>query len=321
MRRLILASLALTLLPTMAVAAGAPASNGGTRNLSDPTYLPAKGEMDGETTLSYSQQTYDNYDSSDASTQSYTTDSFGALQSFSYGITNRIAVSLEDGYQNQSTKISSQSGNYNASGLDNPELSIRGRLIPQSNKSSVFVDLTASYSPDLFDAKQPTSSQSGTVASGNQSAGMGLIVGRRMTNWSTQLGLGAVYNGESKQKVADGSDSWTDSSFWIFATSWDNQLRFSSSRFFLNGGLGLALPQDNSRTFADGSHREISNGMVASAYLAPGYQLIPNRLDLRSEFRLTEAEDTKSTRSSGTSETIKNNQVLYVGLKLKYKIF
>jgi hypothetical protein len=60
--------------------------------------------------------------------------------------------------------------------------------------------------------------------------------------------------------------------------------------------------------------------MNTTFYLSPGYVIIPQRLSLNAEFDLIEDGDVTDTYSDHAN-TWKNQQELYAGLHLRYKLF
>jgi|GEM_PF-3178245 len=315
-----------TLLPLclLAVPAGIQAADFSlapdrTRYLSDPSYMQAKGELSGNTSFGYTDDTSEHYLSDGTLSPKDKTNGWQGTQALQYGVTNRFRIALSETYktQDQTDTYPSVSNSFHASGFDNPVLSARLRAIPQI-KAPLYLDFGASYSPDLFESKVASTSSDGTTASGEQ-WGLGAIhLGREMKSWTTQLTYAATYHGQGSSKLSNGNNR-THAAYWNNALTWDNQVRFSD-RIFLNLGAGIDQNSSHQRNQTGDNPFTASYGLGTNYYLSPGYVIIPQRLTLNADFSLSQNGDQTDTYPD-TVATWKNQQTLYFGLHLRYKLF
>jgi hypothetical protein len=210
--------LALAVLPAQAQAFDFSLAPDRTRYLADPSYMQAKGELDGESTLGYSNTTEDRYLSDGTLSPKYTANTIKAGQSLTYGITNRINASVSETYMHRSVKDAypDQTESFNLSGFEDPDLSLRGRVIPQG-KAPFYFDVVGGYSPDLFDAKVASLSGNGSAGRGNQAFNGEVIFGREMKSWTTQLGFNATHYGDGKSETAGSTGTNLYSPFWDYS--------------------------------------------------------------------------------------------------------
>lgn len=289
-----------------------------TRYLSDPSYMQAKGELSGSTSLGYSDTTEERYLSDGTLSPKDKMNTWSANQSLQYGITNRIRIAISETYATQDEKATypNVTNSFHASGFENPVFSARARFIPQV-KAPFYLDFGASYSPDLFDAKVASTSSNGTMASGEQSASGAIHLGREMKSLTTQLTYSATYHGEGNQSLPNGN-SRTHAAYWNNALLWDNQVRFTD-RIFVNLGAGINQDTSHTRNQTGNNPFTASYGLGTAYYLSPGYVIIPQRLTLNADLALSQAGEQTDTYPD-TVTTWKNQQELYFGLHLRYKL-
>lgn len=312
--------LALAVVPASAQAFDFNLEPDHTRYLADPSYLPAKGELDGESTIGYSDTTEEHYNSSGVMSRKYTANTLTGAQSLTYGLTKRISVSMSETYAKQTAKDAYSSGGtnkFNFSGFEDPAIGLRGRVVPQG-KAPFFIDFVGAYSPDLFEAKAATTTTDGSVGRGNQTFGGEMIIGREMKSWTTQLGYAATLNGERKEQVAGRSGSNVMDAYWSYALEWKNQLRFTDS-IFLNAGANLNWHEDTVHHPAYAASYVGSEDPGTALYLSPGYVIIPQKMTLSAEFDWRNMGDATENYSDHT-ESWRNMQELYFGLHLRYKL-
>jgi len=317
MRKLTIATTALLLLPTLAHAFDW--SEDKTRYLSDPSYLPAKGELDGESSLYYKSSGYDISYSDGSPPTSQRTKSYRGSQSFTYGLTRRIAIGVTESYQHADRTVDSSNGQSKLvfSGLEDPTIHLRGRLIPQSF-SPVYVDPYAAYSPDLLADKAANKSTNGTVAQGGQIFTMGLYAGREMKSLTTELGFLSQYEGSRSVDYSNGNTG-TISSRWTLSLNWNNQIRWTDS-IFTNAGLSYSHTEGADYTTPNSLPFSMASYPSYSLHVSPGVVLVPNRLTLTTELKYSKDGSITKTSSDASTSQLKSNGEYYFGLHLRYKI-
>ena len=97
------------------------------------------------------------------------TTTYTGTQTIGYGVTNNIEISLRDSYSSASSKVSpvnASSYSERSYGFEDPSFSIIWRAVNQGRANPFNLDLTATYSPDLLDAKGASATFDGTSARG-----------------------------------------------------------------------------------------------------------------------------------------------------------
>jgi hypothetical protein len=169
-----------------------------TRILGDPAYLPLAGQVYGDFSYTYSAQTYDyqNNQYPGAIVYSWNKSGNDFLPHLAYGITDDISVSAALGWGNlRSTDVYTYTEylfppgggvttepkqarvSYRSLGADNPQFAVTWRAIDQRT-APVNVDLSASYAPNIFVARDASVVNQGTIASGGQFAAFDASVSR-----------------------------------------------------------------------------------------------------------------------------------------------
>ena len=256
-----------------------------TRILSDPAFLPLKGQLSGETTYSYLDLSEDRVLPNGVTSPhvSGRRDSVG--QSLSFGLTDRFSVNASMNYAEQRDKDTYPFGifDFYSAGFNNPTIGATYRAIEQG-ATPVSIDISANYSPDVFAARAASTSRGGTVASGGQSEGVTIAASREMKSLTLQLSAGATYFGDRKMAETADNSTMTVGANWNYRVNLLTQTRLTE-RLFVNAGAGYSSQTD---TTASDPFEGISNtnsfNPTLTTYIAPGYQVIPNRLVLSVEY-------------------------------------
>lgn len=294
------------------------------RHLADPSYLPAQGELDGESTLSYSHNDGSHHLKTGAISPKRKADSDSVTQRFDLGLSDRIRIGVSEEYAREySTEVyANATDRFDHAGMQDPVFNLRARAVAQSS-SPVYLDLEGLYSPNLFPSRVATLGTTGTVARGNQMFGASAFIGREMKALTSQLGLQAQYYGKGESKIAGGTGDREFGSFLSYGLSLDNQLRFDGP-YFINAGIGIAETRAHSVKINQPSYSAtpytVSYGPSESVYLSPGYQLIPDSLTVNTEVAWAHL-GTVEERHNTYSDQWSSRQQLYLGLKLHYVIF
>lgn len=273
-------SLAATLVAPLAAAAAdfTPISD---RMLSDPTYLPLKGEYYSETAYDYNEQTSNNFDASGAN-QSSTHRTVNSLhQTFGYGITDQFSVSISEAYSfsGHATQTSGSTVTTNGiSGWQDPVIGLTYRLFDQKARP-VSVDIVAHYAPDAFSSHASLDGGDASVAQGGSEADFGLAIGRETKTFTIRGSLTAFYYASSTNENAGPKISQTTTSdYWSPQIGIQTQTRFTDR---LSANVNAAYTINGSANVSNGVAnlaRTQALGDAADVDVALNYHLIPNRL-------------------------------------------
>lgn len=179
------------------------------QKLSDLMYFPEQGSI--------VSRTYIESQSSDYSTDTdakVEVESIAFGQTLSYAIFNDLYFSANLERKSTDLKIKSDStAKYESVGFENPELRLTKRLLTQ-NDFGTNVDMTVGFSPDLFESKDSTTSDDGTVASGNNKLNAEIAFGQKLEQFQWKITSEFNYYTETKEEDASSGDKSTgDPSF------------------------------------------------------------------------------------------------------------
>jgi hypothetical protein len=186
-----------------------------TRILGDPAFLPLAGQVSGSFEYTYAGNTYDFQNDR---VNSWDKSSNAFLPALQYGLTDNVTLFGQFGWENLRAQDdfvyqrlvftrnpfgvgplfrlvpTHQRDTYFSLGADNPVFGATWRAIDQ-RFAPVSVDLTASYEPDLFQARDAGSGNTGTVASGGQRGTIEAAVSREMAFLTVRGSATFGYNG------------------------------------------------------------------------------------------------------------------------------
>ena len=238
-----------------------------TRILSDPLFLPLKGQIYGTTAYTFSDLRYDGFDAGSGVKNYYERDFIDTLsQNFAYGVTDDFTVRITESYSwehyeyTQDSIASASSSKYTS----NPEFGATYRMLDQS-VYPVDVDFSGSYTPN-FDIN------GGYAASGLQMVSLTGSVGREMKAVTVQLTGSAQYYGVLKNI----SLNEREGQYWLYNLGLNTQTRLTD-RFSVNCGFNYIFPDIQKFHVPDGVSRDVW-GNYMSIDTAFNYQIIPNRL-------------------------------------------
>jgi hypothetical protein len=120
-----------------------------TRYLSDPSFLPAEGQIYSETTYSHADRSEDFKFADGFRSEHHSSGTDRYSQTFGYGVTDRLSLSASGSYSDAQDHYSFADGGSSSprrSDFDNPSFAITYRAIEQTD-SPVSVDVKGSYSP------------------------------------------------------------------------------------------------------------------------------------------------------------------------------
>lgn len=278
MRNLVCLSIAAALAVPV-LAHGQDFTPTGDRILSDPTYLPLKGQVYGQTDYGYSQTNGHLFDPTGAETAGIRNTLNIFDQKLAYGITDALSVragfSYGFGTDRRATPTDTTSNNRN--GLENPTIGATYRVLDQRSHPISF-DVFGDYAPDVFPSKSASLSQDGTVATGGPEADFGFAVGRETRMFTIQGAFTDRYVGGTSTFNRTSGLSNTAPSFWVPVLGVQTQTRFTPR---LSANLGYAY-NFQSRSVAvqpvNGPSYTNQIGDTQTVNVSLNYHLIPNRL-------------------------------------------
>ena len=250
------------------------------RILSDPTYLPLKGEFQGESSFGYTHDTADYSDATGASLAHTTRHLNTIRQFFAYGITDDLTVSVSEAYGfSGATRTTTPSGvtDNSISGWVDPTIGLTYRLFDQRNNPAS-VDVIGHYSPDAFSAHTAGAGEDGSIARGGPEADIGLAIGHETKAFTIRGSVTATYNGRINQSNAITGTSNAVAAFWVPSIGIQTQTRltqrlafdlagsynFNGSPVAVNGLSGIQHVENL------GDYEAIKTGL--------NYHFIPNKL-------------------------------------------
>ena len=248
------------------------------RILSDPTYLPAQGQIYGQTAYGYGVGTSNTTNAVGNGFSRAWTD--GYSQQLDYGVTNRLSVDLGFDYDTIHSRNISSAGDVSEGGrqgFTDPTLGVTYRLFDQANHP-FSLDLKGAYSPDLLPLKTAAGSGDGTVAAGGATGNIGVAVGREMKSFTVQASLGGAWVGPSDLRDMTSGDTIHTSGSWVPTFGLATQARLTP-RLSVNvdGVYNIeAAPSVVNQTTAVAY--QLNRGDVADLGMAVNYHFIPNRV-------------------------------------------
>jgi hypothetical protein len=293
----------------------------GARILSDPLYLPLKGQVYGATVYTLDMPKGDNFKNG------VNTGSFNAAdnlidQTFAYGVLNSLTVRMSLGYgMNSRDSTAATTGDVttgSSSGFNDPTFSATIRVLDEP-RSPIILNLTASYSPNAFASETAGGTSNGTIARGGQATGLSFAVGRVTKSFTIAATGTSTYDGPQTTELLSNGTATTSGAYWSYGMGLATQTRFTD-RVSLDAGVSFGtagtydvsnIDTGNSHTYAPPTARTLN--------LALNYHLKPNRAV--ASFTYSYANDTESTNTfaKATSDTaVENRMGNTVGFRLLY---
>jgi hypothetical protein len=293
-----------------------------TRILTDPNYLPLTGQIYGYTGYSHTWTDLDTFNYVGAQTSSTHIDADAIEQYLDYGITDDLSVHADMRYEPNATRKVNLAGGtsqtLDSSGFSDPTFGATYRVLDQA-VNPVNVDLFATYTPDLIDAKVATLDESGSLSSGGQAGSVGAAIGQEMRDFSIRGSMSAVFNGSRKAiDLTDNSAIRTDA-VTNYVASLQTQTRLTD-RFSVNAGFTYTFDNNQNVTnTVNGITHVNTPGDVASLGLALNYHLVPNTAVIGLTYGYDTFTDGKNTYAVATQNTqTKNRSDNVVGVRLSY---
>ncbi|MEO8926664.1 MAG: hypothetical protein ABI306_05820 [Caulobacteraceae bacterium] len=290
------------------------------RILSDPTYLPLKGQIFGDSTYDYQRIDGSVFDDTGAQTAS-TRNTLNTLrQSFAYGVTDALSlnVSIGYGFSGHSRVVTADGATtINQSGWEDPTLGATYRLLDQRNHP-VSLDVIGSYSPDAFQNRTATATQDATIARGGPAADFGLALGRETRMFTIRGEVSARYLGSSDLENTVSGDHTVTSSHWAPSLGVQTQTRLTSR---LSANVGAGYTFNGSPTVTDrasGLERTLHLGDTQDVNVSLNYHFIPNRLVGSVNYRHTFYGGSNEAFANPTLDFSRQRDGDNVGAELRY---
>lgn len=295
-----------------------------TRIVSDPLFQPLEEKIYGETSYTYSRNTYKSYFVNPPSPIFKNKDDYNTTtQELGYGVTDDLALYFTDaiGYdKSDSTYI--PTGDIikrENRGLYDPTFDATYRVLDQV-KYPVDINLSAYYSPNAISSKFGDRDFKGSVAPGRESSGYTVAVGREMSAFTIRAYATAVELGELKYEYESSSDTeYKYKSSWEYTYGVETQTRLTD-KFSVNLSMGYTLADNlkESNVTTGVSWTQVPpNNLFFS--MALNYDLIPNKLVGGLTYEFNGYSNSKSSYADTSLNTeVRNDMASIFGLRLQY---
>lgn len=250
------------------------------RILSDPTYLPLKGEFYGESSYSHVEANSQDFDYTGANTATGHRTLNTLRQTFAFGITDMLSVHIGEGYgfsgRDRSTTASGVTTT-DVSGWQDPTFGLTYRVLDQrTNPASL--DVFADYSPDAFSSNTGGPGLNRSVARGGPSAGFGLALGHETRVFTIRGAVTATYYGSSATNNSITAGTVGATSYWVPTLGIQTQTRFTNR---LSANVGAEYNFEGSPVVTNnvsGLQHVDKIGDNQSINASLNYHFIPNKL-------------------------------------------
>jgi hypothetical protein len=280
-----------------------------TRILGDPSFLPLAGQVSGGFEYTYSAALSDS-SAPGAALHAFDRQGNAFLPTLRYGITDDISVEAQLGWGNERSQNSytfqelqfPPAGNpgtavfqgvqpllpprlvrvqahvfTRAIGADDPVFSITWRAVDQRS-APISVDLTAGYSPDIFDAREAGIYQTGSITRGGQRGTLEGAISRQ-TRWLTLRAYGTFgYDARSDVSEIGGRATERQGPHADYAGGLQSQARLLPW-VALNLGVQADRPVQYDDRFLPGNGSQtVHPGGTVSPYVVAVVPMVPRRV-------------------------------------------
>jgi outer membrane scaffolding protein for murein synthesis (MipA/OmpV family) len=292
------------------------------RILSDPTYLPLKGQFYGESSYDYSDNQSQNFRATGENLSSASRTLNTIAQTFAYGVTDRLSINVSEAYGfSGTTKVTNASGvaSNGQSGWFDPTIGLTYRLADQKEQPFI-LDLFGHYSPDAFDSRNASNGQVASDGRGGPAVDFGLALARETKMFTIRGSVTATYYGESTDETNSlERGNLVTGSYWAPTLGVQTQTRLTD-RLSANVNAdytfnGSPMVRNN---LSDLDHVE-DIGNTADVGVSLNYHLIPNKLVGSINYVHTFNDHTNlSYLNDATLDTYHWGTTNDVGFSLKY---
>lgn len=200
-----------------ALSPAASAQSSRVDRLSNPDYLPSKGEVVTSSTVRLRTLSWTRLNRFGAPVSKSDQGINTITQEVSLGITEALALTFAQSYQDISTRTTRTNGSFSKTdsyGFENPQIKATWRIYRQRDASDFpNIDILADVAPDLLDGRIATVDKDGNAANGNTLARAGIALsGPLLGNDYFRIYAGTFHIGKARRFNPAGFDVETDSS-------------------------------------------------------------------------------------------------------------
>lgn len=281
-----------------------------TRYLSDPSFIPLKGQLTSGTTYGFQRTSENAFRGGNPEAVGVKINWNTIEQGFTYGITDRLSINTSMSFeQKRETDSYPYIGDYKfySDGFTNPSFGVTYRSVDQTS-SPVSIDIGGTYTPDLLPARLASSEQAGTVASGGQVVGAFVAASRETKSFTVLTSISANYFGDQRATVV--SDDSVEKTGAHYGYSWalKTQTRLSD-RFSVDAGLSLSQTTGYRQSNAQEGYTDTErHGLTTNPYVALNTFIVPNRIYVGLAYDHYWYGDAKRENVQGTSPVVWKNQ-------------
>ena len=166
--------------------------------------------------------------------KSFTTSANTFGQTLEYGLTNHIALTLQDDYISTKTNndlTNGASSSAEASGFTDPGFGFIWRILDQKNKP-FDLDIAAVYAPDWVSSRDGSVTTNGSVANGGREASGTMAIGYKTKDFTIRGAATAIYVGSRDTLDITDNETSTTTSAWDYALALSTQTRINSKFSF-----------------------------------------------------------------------------------------
>jgi hypothetical protein len=231
------------------------------RVISDPSYLPLRGQLYGSTEYSYGNTGSNSNNYLNTLTSSNSTVSNTIIQELAYSLTDDFTLRVSDSYEWLTSTTTGTSGATtvtNSNGLLDPTFGATWRVLDESQHFFNW-DLIGSYAPNLINAQSASPSNNGNLARGGDTETLGTALSYKSQDFTLYLEGSTTYL-DNRYVVNPATNITT-----TYTSSWQYYLLVSTQTRFTNQwSVNLALSQ----TFNNIVNASYTNGggtLIASS--------------------------------------------------------
>ena len=250
------------------------------RILSDPTFLPLKGQVFGGTDYSYTN--YEGNRTNNVGVRAYSFDkrTNAGIQNLSYGVTDELSVNFAMQYDSSISKDRYPTGanfKFDNTGFSDPTFGVAYRAIDERTNPVNF-DLRASYTPDAIGSKSSTTIDGGNIARGGQSGELEMALSREMKAVTIE-GYSGINLLDDRKTVnsSTGLTAETSGSLVYFVGA-NTQTRITDRVSFNLGLTDNFYSRSHFTNDAAGTSYSLEPYSVLEPNVALNFHIIPNQL-------------------------------------------
>jgi hypothetical protein len=246
----------------------------GDRILSDPTYLPLQGQVEGDSSYQYQGVTSTN---SHATSGSNTINTLS--QSLDYGLNDDVTVDVTENYSwSHAHSIPATGGGVytSADGFSDPSFGLTWRALDQRHQQPLDLDFGVAYAPNAIQATGATATETGTRASGGDALTLHTALG-----WETKA---VTLQGYFNEERVGNTTVFGPMGFVATQSRWQPEIGIHTQARFtpqlsVNANAGYSFAQDaDAFNTADGVPSTHEFGDYGTVGAAVNYHFIPNKL-------------------------------------------